>query len=334
MESEANRINVIRIQDYSYQKEKEGYDLEVELSTCQKILIFILNIMTGGFGTMLEPLINKKKKSCRLIIAGIMLGLLQIFHILNFFSLFKNIELIEKFYDYISDDTFLLLFFDDSDKKDDDKNFIEKLTTINISSIIAKKERKKFFKIFFGILSGMSYANSIFSVFVNFLSNEKKGKNYKLGIKALLYSIFNPGGGFLISSVVLIDSCKCNNEEQCDKPGFIISLIGVFFSLFLMICPIFICFGVYLLKITQSITDIFPIKFTLLFIGIIGTITSFSFSFIKKNAIIASYEKNIKPFDIVMKFHESLKNLKSDFGLKSMMRILANFLYLAQELFL
>ena len=121
-----------------------------------------------------------------------------------------------------------------------------------------------------------------------------------------------------------MNSCKCVNEEECDKPGFIISLIGVFFSLFLMICPIFICFGVYLLKITQSITDIYPIKFTLLFIGIIGTITSFSFSFIKKNAIIASYEKNIKPFDIVMKFQESLKNLKSDFGLKSLMRILAN----------
>ncbi len=91
-----------------------------------------------------------------------------------------------------------------------------------------------------------------------------------------------------------------------------------------MICPIFICLGIYLLKITQSITDIYPIKFTLLFIGIIGTIVSFSFSFVKKNAIIASYEKNVKPFDIVMNFKENLKNLKSNFGLKSLMRILAN----------
>ena len=127
---------------------------------------------------------------------------------LIFFSIFKSIELIEKFYDYISDDTFILLFFSDSNKDNNDKTFLEKLTTINISLIIAKNERKKFLKMFFGILSGMSYANSIFSVIVNFLSNENKSQNYKLGLKVLLYSIFNPGGGFLISSVVLMDSCN------------------------------------------------------------------------------------------------------------------------------
>ena len=80
-----------------------------------------------------------------------MIGLFQIFHILHFFSFFKKIEIIENFYDYISDDTFIL---------------------------------------------------------VNFLSNENKSQNYKLGLKVLLYSIFNPGGGFLISSVVLMDSCN------------------------------------------------------------------------------------------------------------------------------
>ena len=93
-----------------------------------------------------------------------MIGLFQIFHILHFFSFFKKIEIIENFYDYISDDTFILLFFSDSNKDNNDKTFLEKLTTINISLIIAKNERKKFLKMFFGILSGMSYANSIFSV--------------------------------------------------------------------------------------------------------------------------------------------------------------------------
>jgi hypothetical protein len=144
MESEGNRVRVYRrgedIEDISYN------DLDVDLSLWQKILIIFLNLMAGGLGTMLEYFLNKKKKKCRLILAGILLGLLQIFHIVHFFSLFKEIELIEKFYDYISDDTFLLLFFDDDDNKEDkDKSFLEQLTTINISKIIGKNERKKFF---------------------------------------------------------------------------------------------------------------------------------------------------------------------------------------------
>jgi len=68
---------------------------------------------------------------------------------LIFFSIFKSIELIEKFYDYISDDTFILLFFDDNNKNDEDNTFIEKLTNINISPIIVKNQRIKLFKIFF-----------------------------------------------------------------------------------------------------------------------------------------------------------------------------------------
>ena len=87
MESEANRVRVFRTELDADQEEE--YDLEIELLLCQKILIFFLNLMTGGFGTMLEPFISKNKKSCRLIITGILLGFLQIFHILHFFSLFK-----------------------------------------------------------------------------------------------------------------------------------------------------------------------------------------------------------------------------------------------------
>ena len=91
MESEENRVTILRNErdtnpDYCN-------DLEIELSLWQKIIIFFLNIMTGGFGTMLEPFLNKKKKKCRLIIIGILLGLLQIFHILHFFSLLKKLIL-------------------------------------------------------------------------------------------------------------------------------------------------------------------------------------------------------------------------------------------------
>ena len=322
MESEANRVTVLgRKEDINLSL---GYDLEIELSLPQKIILFFLNIMTGGLGTILEPFLSKKNKSGRLIFAGILLGILQIFHILHFFSLFKEIYIFEKFYDYISDDKFLLLFFNDTDKDDKDKNFVEKLLSINISKIIAQKERKKFFKIFFGIISGMSYANSIFTVIINFLTNKDGNPNYKLGIKALLYSIFNPGDGFLLSSVVLIDSSKCCDSEKCDKSGFIISFIGVLFSIFLMICPIFLILGTYLIKITETYTALFPIKFTLLFIGIIGTLTSFSFSKIKKNSIEASFKEKINPFDIVLTAGEKIINLKSDFGLCSTIRILAN----------
>ena len=322
MESEINRVTVLRREEDI--NLSPGYDLEIELSLFQKIILFILNILTGGLGTILEPFLNKKNKSGRLIFAGIFLGILQIFHILHFVSLFKEIDLFERFYDYISDDKFILLFFNDTDKDDEDKTFVEKLTTINISKILTQKARKKFFKKFFGIISGMSYANSIFTVIINFLTKKDTSPNYKLGIKALLYSIFNPGGGFLISSVVLIDSSKCCDSEKCDKPGFIISLIGVLISIFLMICPVIICLGAFLLKITETYTSLFPIKFTLLFIGIIGTLISFSFSKIKKNSIEASYKEKINPFDIVLTSGENIINLKSDFGISSTIRILAN----------
>ena len=143
MESEINRVTVLRREEDI--NLSPGYDLEIELSLFQKIILFILNIMTGGLGTILEPFLNKKNKSSRLIFAGIFLGILQIFHILHFVSLFKEIDLFERFYDYISDDKFILLFFNDTDKDDEDKTFVEKLTTINISKILTQKARKKFF---------------------------------------------------------------------------------------------------------------------------------------------------------------------------------------------
>jgi hypothetical protein len=103
-------------------------------------------------------------------------------------------------------------------------------------------KEKNFFNIFFGILSGMFYANSIFSAMVNIILDENKKHNYKIAIKTLLFSIFNPGGGFLMSSVILVDSCKWSREEKCEKSGLIVSFIGILFSLFLMTCPIFYLF--------------------------------------------------------------------------------------------
>ena len=52
----------------------------------------------------------------------------------------------------------------------------------NISETISQESRKKFLKFFFGIISGMSYANSIFTTIVNFLDAGYE-KNKLLGYK-------------------------------------------------------------------------------------------------------------------------------------------------------
>jgi len=328
METEENRVEIInREEDLNTNNEDNPYNFEIELLSWKKILIFILNIFTGGLGTMIEPFLTKKR-SCKLVALGILLGLLQIFHILHFFSLFKEIPFFEKFYDYISDDSFLLKFVYKSKKdenNEENNGILEQLFGINnISEIIAKKERKNFLKKAFGLLSGMSYCNSIFSVIINFLKKKENEPNFKIGIKTLLYSIFNPGAGFLISSIILIDSCKCDKNKNCDIPGFWVSLFAFLLSLFLMICPYFICIGLYTMKISENNLQFYPLKFMLIFIGVIGTILSFSFSYFKKSAVIASYNDQIKPFDIVWKCGDSIKTIVSNFGLPSFIRMLLN----------
>ena len=144
METEENRVEIIKREaDPNIINEDDPFYFEIELLTWKKILIFILNILTGGLGTMIEPFLIKKK-SCKLIVLGILLGLLQIFHILHFFSLFKEIEFLEKMYNYISDGSFLLNFVYKSkkDKNSEENNSIlEQLFNIdNISGIISKKE--------------------------------------------------------------------------------------------------------------------------------------------------------------------------------------------------
>ena len=41
---------------YSYM-----YDFEIKLHIWKKILILLLNILTGGVGTLIEPFLNEKK---------------------------------------------------------------------------------------------------------------------------------------------------------------------------------------------------------------------------------------------------------------------------------
>lgn len=172
------------------------YDFEIDLNLQQKILVLILNILIGGLGTILVPFLNRKRKSIKLIIVGIILGIIQIFHFLHFFSLLTRKRILERFYDYISDNNFLSLFFGKtSENEDKDIQKSSKFFNINFSRLIAKKIRIKFLKILFGILSGMSYSNSLFTVIVNFIEKKEDQPNYKLGIKTL----------FIISLILVQD---------------------------------------------------------------------------------------------------------------------------------
>ena len=106
----------------------------------------------------------------------------------------------------------------------------------------------------------MSYCNSIFSVIVNLLKKKDNEPNYKIGIKTLFYSIFNPWAGFLISSIILIDSCKCGKSNDYNAPGFWVSLLAFLLSLFLMVCPYFICIELYIMKNMWKYSSILSLK--------------------------------------------------------------------------
>ena len=71
------------------------YNYEIELSGCQKFIILILNILTGGFRTILVPFLNKQRKQKNMIFAGILIGLLQIFHFLYAFSVLTGVKYVE-----------------------------------------------------------------------------------------------------------------------------------------------------------------------------------------------------------------------------------------------
>ena len=116
----------IELNNSTNENKYEGdYNYEIELSSFQKFLVFFLNLLTGGLGTMLVPFLNKKRKAKTMIIAGIILGIMQIFHVLHFFSLLSGAPFIEKMYERICDDEFLSNFIsieNESNSKDDDNN--------------------------------------------------------------------------------------------------------------------------------------------------------------------------------------------------------------------
>jgi len=315
---------------------KHQYDFEIDLEIWQKYLILILNIFTGGLGTLLVPFLNHKKEKYTIILASLLLAILQIHHFLHFFSLLSRIKFLEKFYDYISDDIFLESIFgnkdnldqnlDINDEEDEEGSVLGKAINefeFNISETISQKSRKKFLKIIFGIISGISYANSIFTTLVNFL---KVGniKSKIFSYKNVLYSFFNPGGGILLASFAMIPSCY----EQ-DIRGIVLSILSIIIGFIIIFCPFSLSIGLFLTRLINKMNTLFPLKITLIYIGLIGIIISFLTSGINKREILEAknfYLKKepLKPFDMLFQFEKKLTRLNSTFGLGSFFRLIAN----------
>ena len=180
---------------YSYM-----YDFEIKLHIWKKILILFLNILTGGLGTLIEPFLNEKNRKKRLIFAAIILSFFQILHFLHAISLLNKVKFLEDIYDKICDDNVFEIIFGDGKKDDNDaeeqseqmqyfKSFIDD-NKLNVAELISKNSRIKFLKECFVFISGMSYCNSIFSMLLDFMKDEK---NKVLSYKVVLYSILNPG---------------------------------------------------------------------------------------------------------------------------------------------
>ena len=330
---------------------KDKYDFEIKLDLWKSILILILNILTGGLGTLLVPFLNQKKKKFSIILAALLLSILQIFHFLHFFSVLSKVQFLEKIYDDISSDNFLESIFEgeDNSKKsieeeyynefnednnvynednenNDEKSIIGEIIDnlkFNITDTIPQKSRKKFLKSIFLFISGMSYANSIFTTLVNFFHYDNE-KNRIFAYKVVLYSIFNPGGGILLASFALIPSCT-----ECQIKEMILYIISIIISIIIILSPVSLSIGLFLTVLTKKMITLFPLKLLLIYIGVFGFIISILTSGINKSKILEvkeSLEKPLKAFDIVYKCGKQLVHLNTTFGLKSFIRLLSNIL--------
>ena len=316
---------------YSYM-----YDFEIKLHIWKKILILLLNILTGGLGTLIEPFLNEKNRKKRLIFAAIILSFFQILHFLHAISLLNKVKFLEDIYDKICDDDVFKIIF--GDEKEDDNgeeeqseqmqyfnSFIED-NKLNVAELISKNSRITFLKECFAFISGMSYCNSIFSLLLDFMKDEK---NKVLSYKVVFYSILNPGGGIVLASFALIPTCDCSKGIYHIQ-GIVICIISITLGLIVMLTPISLILGLFLTKITKRMITLFPLKITLIFIGCLGILISIITSGYNKKLIKDSFDifktkkENLLPFQITFKVGEKLDLLRADFGCESFSRLIAN----------
>jgi hypothetical protein len=140
------------------------YDYEIKISIWKNVLINICKNLLVFFQTL---------------------------HFLHGLSLLTKIKFLEDIYKSICDDSVFEIIFGD-EEKDDNKieqenailymfEYFNKNTKLNVAELISKESRIEFLTSCFSIISGMSYCNSIFSLLVNFMNDEKnKILSYKI----------------------------------------------------------------------------------------------------------------------------------------------------------
>ena len=151
---------------------------------CLVFLVLLLNICTGGLGTIISPFIFKENCNSRKIIIGIIVGCVQILHFVHLLSSVIGFKFITNFYDIIGGENILTPIMSDKYKNfqnmkknisdslhqnipDIDYNEDENtfgMFTINPGDIIEMKFRVSFVKIILQVISGFSFVNSCLSL--------------------------------------------------------------------------------------------------------------------------------------------------------------------------
>ena len=304
---------------------------------CLVFLVLLLNICTGGLGTIISPFVFKENCNPRKIIIAIIVGCVQILHFVHLLSSVIGFKFITNFYDIIGGENILTPIMSDKYKNFQnmkknisdslyqnipDIDYIEDenrvgMFTINPGDIKEMKFRVSFVKIILQVISGFSFVNSFLSPLINLI------KDNKIELKMFTYGIFNPGEGVLISAILLF------NGEYCK---LVISLIGLLIGIALMLSPYILGVGLYLMKIVYKIINIFIIKLFITYFGIIGVLYSMIFSFLQKDMKESSLIQLDQTgdvlkgmlFDIDCKFCSTHYKLKSEFGVAGMLTIIAN----------
>ena len=285
---------------------------------CHLCIILVLNFCTGGIGTIISPFLFKDSYNCRNILSGILIGIIQILNFVHLLSIIFKFQFIDNFYDIIGGENVLKPFMSEQYKifintTNEIKETLDDYlfeSEINPDEILSKDSRITFLKVILGTISSMSYINSNLAPFLNLINKSKPD------FKTVTYGIFNPGAGLLISGILFF------NKEY----GYIIiSSIGVLFGILLMLSPFILGIGLYLLKILNNILNLFFVKFLFIYFGAVGTIFSLIFSILQKdmnNDDVIDIQKN--QYDIYCEICSDHKKIKSNFGIKTIIRIICN----------
>ena len=73
---------------------------------------------------------------------------------------------------------------------------------------------------------------------------------------------------------------------ESDIRGVVLSILSIILGLVIILCPVSLSIGVFLIRLTNKMITLFPLKITLIYIGVIGIFISILTSGINKRKII------------------------------------------------